>query len=156
MDAVAGLAFNPESLRPIASGQHPSLITKHNQSPVILLDAGLLDRSRNLEVGVPIKDLAITALLSDLGPERGLVRLRSICSAPITAKATCREAIREPPARRQRPRSKRRSHLWRSYDLPACTPLKLEHDPKGDRDLGNHPAHPPRPGVESGRLGKRA
>ena len=73
MDAVAGLAFNPESLRPIASGQHPSLITKHNQSPVILLDAGLLDRSRNLEVGVPIKDLAITALLSDLGPERGLV-----------------------------------------------------------------------------------
>jgi hypothetical protein len=30
-------------LGPIASGQHPSVVTKHDQSPGILLDAGSVD-----------------------------------------------------------------------------------------------------------------
>src|SRR6516162_1019853 len=45
------------SLRPIASGQHPSAVAKHDQPTRILLDAGSVDRSGGLEVGVPIKDL---------------------------------------------------------------------------------------------------
>jgi hypothetical protein len=82
VDAVARLAFNPESLRPIASGQHPSLITKHNQSPGILLDVGSVDRSGNLEVGVPIKHLVdvgipTVQLIADLTEGRFADPLRS-------------------------------------------------------------------------------
>jgi hypothetical protein len=48
-------------LGPIASGQHPSVVTKHDQSPGILLDAGSVDRSGDLEVGVPIEDPSMPA-----------------------------------------------------------------------------------------------
>ena len=43
-------------LRLIAPCQHPSVVTKHNQPTSILLDAGSVDRSGDLEVGVAIKD----------------------------------------------------------------------------------------------------
>ena len=39
---VGGTASR-HSLRPIASGQYPSAVTKHDQSPGILLDAGSVD-----------------------------------------------------------------------------------------------------------------
>ena len=55
-------------LRPIASGQHPSVVAKHDQLPGILLDTVSVDRSGDLEVGVPIEDLldALTARLEKL------------------------------------------------------------------------------------------
>jgi hypothetical protein len=43
-------------LRLIASCQYPSVVTKHNQPTSMLLDAGSVDRSGDLEVGVAIKD----------------------------------------------------------------------------------------------------
>jgi hypothetical protein len=51
-------------LGPIASGQHPSVVTKHDQSPEILLDAGSVDWSGDLEVGVPIEDLLDTGVFT--------------------------------------------------------------------------------------------
>jgi hypothetical protein len=58
------------SLRRIATGQHPSAVAKHDQPARILFDAGPVDRSGGLEVGVPIEDLldagALTARLEKL------------------------------------------------------------------------------------------
>jgi hypothetical protein len=45
------------SIRPIASGQHPSAVAKHDQPTRILLDTGSVDRSGSLEIGVPIENL---------------------------------------------------------------------------------------------------
>jgi hypothetical protein len=45
------------SLRPVASGQHPSAVAKHDQPTGKLLDTGSVDRSGGLEVGVPIENL---------------------------------------------------------------------------------------------------
>ena len=39
-------------------------------------------------------------------------------------------AIGERPARRQPPRSERRSHLSQTFDLPAWDTSELEHDPE--------------------------
>ena len=47
-------------LRLIASGQHPSLVTKHDEPTRILLDAGSVDRSGDLKVGVAIENLLNT------------------------------------------------------------------------------------------------
>jgi hypothetical protein len=47
-------------LRLIASGQHPSVVTKHDQPTRILPDAGSVDRSGDLEVGVTIENLLDT------------------------------------------------------------------------------------------------
>jgi len=58
------------SFRPIASGQHPSAVAKQDQPTTILLDTGSVNRSGDLEVGVPIEDLldagAFTAWLEKL------------------------------------------------------------------------------------------
>ena len=56
------------------------------------------------------------------------------------ATATDRAAIGARPSRRQRPRSERRSHLWQSFDLPACDTFELEADPERYRRLDRHSA----------------
>ena len=52
----------------IASGQHPSVITKHDQSPGVLFDKASVDRPGRSQIVVPIEDLldAFTVLLEKL------------------------------------------------------------------------------------------
>jgi len=42
---------------PVTAGEHPSAVAKHDKPARIPFDASLVDRSGDLDVGVPIDDL---------------------------------------------------------------------------------------------------
>jgi hypothetical protein len=52
----ADVSVSWHSLRSIAPSEHPRAVTKHNQSPGMLLNAGSIDRLGDLEINVPIED----------------------------------------------------------------------------------------------------
>jgi hypothetical protein len=48
---------SPRRVRPIAAGEYPSAVAKHDKPARIAVDTRLVDRPSDLDIGVPIEDL---------------------------------------------------------------------------------------------------